>query len=285
VTVPTDATVTAVARSADQLDVFVVAADGTVQTAAWNPNVAGGAWQGWWPVAGGSAKPGAPVSAVARMSDQLDVFVVGTDGMVYTAAYNQGVAGGAWQGWWPIGAATLPQGGSVTAVARASDQLDVFAVQSDGLIVTAAWNQNVAGGAWQGWWPIGGGIAAPGVAVGAVARQPQQLDVVVVGTDGKVYTAAWSQNVAQGEWQGWWPVAGGADADIHAPVTIAAQSANQLDVVVTGKDGRLWTAAWNQNVAQGEWQGWWPVTATAQGTAYPALVSRTSTSLDAIPLT
>ena len=67
-------------------------------------------------------------------------------------------------------------------------------------------------------------------------------------------------------------------------MTIAAQSANQLDVVVTGKDGRLWTAAWNQNVAQGKWQGWWTVTATAkeQGTAYPALVSRTSTSLDVV---
>jgi hypothetical protein len=43
--------VTAVSRSADKLDVFVVGTDGRVWTAAWEPDFADG-WHGWWPVGG-----------------------------------------------------------------------------------------------------------------------------------------------------------------------------------------------------------------------------------------
>jgi Papain-like cysteine protease AvrRpt2 len=281
ITVPTGGAVTAVARMAEQLDIFVVGTDGRVYTAAWNQNVAGGAWQGWWGVAGGAAMPGAPVGAVARMADQLDIFVVGTDGHVYTAAWNQNVAGGAWQGWWRIGSLAMPGGGSVTAVARATDQLDIFAVASNGQVCTAAWNQNVASGQWQGWWGVVQGLASPGAAVGAVARMPQQLDIFVVGTDGRVYTAAWNQNVAAGAWQGWWTVAGGRAAG-GAPVTVASRFAEQLDVFVVGTDGHLYTAAWNQYVASGAWQGWWRVShqATATSTAYLSAVARGTDSLD-----
>ena len=46
--------------------------------------------------------PGAPVTAVSRSTDKLDVFVVGTDGRVWTAAWEPGFTDW-WHGWWPIG--------------------------------------------------------------------------------------------------------------------------------------------------------------------------------------
>jgi hypothetical protein len=39
---------------------------------------------------------------VSRAPDKLDAFVVGTDGRVWTAAWEPGFADW-WHGWWPIG--------------------------------------------------------------------------------------------------------------------------------------------------------------------------------------
>jgi hypothetical protein len=90
-----------VSRSADKLDVFVTSSGGSIMTAAWEPDFADG-WHGWWQINGGAAAPGAPVNAVSRSADHLDVFVVGTDSRVYTAAWEPDFADG-WHGWWRLG--------------------------------------------------------------------------------------------------------------------------------------------------------------------------------------
>ncbi|HEX7536079.1 MAG TPA: hypothetical protein VF391_03630, partial [Dermatophilaceae bacterium] len=59
-------------------------------------------WHGWWHIKGGQAAPGAPVTAVSRSSDKLDIFVIGTDHRVYTAAWEPDFADG-WHGWWRMG--------------------------------------------------------------------------------------------------------------------------------------------------------------------------------------
>jgi hypothetical protein len=60
-------------------------------------------WNGWYQVAGDvpSGLPaGAPVTALARYPDgkQLDLWVTGNDGKVYTAFYNDD--GVPWNGWY-----------------------------------------------------------------------------------------------------------------------------------------------------------------------------------------
>jgi hypothetical protein len=45
-------------------------------------------WRGWWCILQGMAAPGTTVSAVVRNTDHLDVFVVGTDYHIYTAAWQ-----------------------------------------------------------------------------------------------------------------------------------------------------------------------------------------------------
>jgi hypothetical protein len=73
-----------ISRSQDHLDIFATDTAGRVLTAAWEPGFSDG-WHGWWHLNGGGARPGAPVSAVVRSPEHLDVFVVGTDGGCYTA--------------------------------------------------------------------------------------------------------------------------------------------------------------------------------------------------------
>jgi hypothetical protein len=97
-----NAEIASVSRDANKLDVFVVGGNGTVYAAAWDKKVKESEWRGWWPIEGVTASRGSPVSAVSRVPNKLDVFVVGNDGIVYTAASDQSVAQGKWRGWWEM---------------------------------------------------------------------------------------------------------------------------------------------------------------------------------------
>ena len=144
---------------------------------------------------------GAPVTAVVRGPDKLDIFVVGTDNHVYTAAWRPDSGG--WQGWWRIGDISVPHRTPVHAVSRSADKLDIFVTDVSGRVMSAAWEPAFTDG-WHGWWHINGGLGAPGAPVTAVVRGPNKLDIFVVGTDGRAYTAAWRPD--SGGWQGWWTI-------------------------------------------------------------------------------
>ena len=196
------AAVTAVSRSRNKLDVFVVGVDGHVYTAAWEPAFTDG-WHGWWRIGTIAVPPGAPIHAVSRSADKLDIFVTATDGGIYTAAWEPAFTDG-WHGWWRIGDVTAPPGAPVHAVSRSSDKLDIFVTDRVGLVRTAAWEPAFTDG-WHGWWEINGGRAAPGAPVTAVSRNQNKLDVFVTGTDHGVYTAAWEPTFTD-RWHGWWRI-------------------------------------------------------------------------------
>jgi hypothetical protein len=196
---PAGAPVTAASRASNILDVFITGNDGIVYTSNWTQ---GGAWTGignkWWNI-GGIFPKGAPLAVVSRAPNMLDVFVTGNDGIVYTSNWTDG---GAWTGignrWWNIGG-MFPAGASLAAVSRNQGQLDVFVTGNDGCVYTSAWT---AGGTWTGignrWWNIGGFFPV-GALLAAVTRNPNQLDVFIVGNDGAVYTSSWT---AGGAWTG-----------------------------------------------------------------------------------
>jgi hypothetical protein len=73
----------------DQLEVFNVD-DERVWTEWWH---AGADW-GWRPI-GGFFPASAPVAAVAREPNHLDLFITGNDGRVYTSWWH---AGSEWSG-------------------------------------------------------------------------------------------------------------------------------------------------------------------------------------------
>ncbi len=94
--------VSAVSRAAGLLDVFATAKDGHVYTAANGPQT-NGKWAGWWPVGQGTFLPGTPIAAVSRSSGRIDVFAIGLDQRVWSAAVRTGVGDqmGIWTGCFP----------------------------------------------------------------------------------------------------------------------------------------------------------------------------------------
>jgi Thermolysin metallopeptidase, alpha-helical domain/Thermolysin metallopeptidase, catalytic domain/Protealysin propeptide len=264
-----------VSRSTDKLDVFVAGTDARVYTAAWEP-VFGDGWHGWWSLNGGVASLGAHVTVVSRNTDKLDAFVVGTDGRVYTAAWEPSFPDW-WHGWWPIGDIRVPQGARVCAVSRSADKLDIFVTDINGVILTAAWEPAFTDG-WHGWWPLNGGRAAPGAPVNAVSRSADKLDVFVAGTDGRVYTAAWEPSFPDW-WHGWWAI-GDIRVPQGAPVHAVSRSADKLDIFVTDVNGAILTAAWEPSFPDW-WHGWWALNGGGAAPGAPVTaVSRSADKLD-----
>lgn len=274
---PPGACISAVSRNLDHLDLFAVANDSHVCTAWWSAGQ--GQWGGWQQIIQGTAAPGTPVAAVSRRPDLLDVFVVGDNrddklgGYVYTAWWNPGLA--QWGGWQQIGDIRVPHGGTVTAVARNPDALDIFVVDVDGRVMTNAWSQGKA------WWPqwrhINGGRATPGSRVAAVSRGPDKLDIFVVGTDGLVHTAAWEPSFT--DWfHGWWQV-GDARVPPGGHVTAISRGPDLLDVFVADNESRIVTNAWSPG--NEFWANWVQVQGGLAVPGVPvAAVSRSRDKLD-----
>ena len=265
--------VSAVVRSTDHLDLFAIGTDSGTYTAAWEPDFADG-WHGWWQVQGGVAAPGSAIFGVSRSPDHLDIFTVGTDNGVYTAAWEPDFADG-WHGWWRLGNLTVAPGSNVHAVSRSLDHLDVFAVGSDFGIYTTGWSPNTG---WSAWARIQNGSAAPGTSVYGVSRSTDHLDIFAVGTDHGIYTAAWQPDFADG-WHGWWQVQGGVAAP-GTSVYGVSRSTDHLDLFAVGTDHGIYTAAWQPDFADG-WHGWWQVLGgvAAPGTSVFG-VSRSADHLD-----
>jgi hypothetical protein len=273
--------VTVVSRSADHLDAFVVASDGSVYSAAWPDDDPahsdGGAhWIGWWRLFDDldlQCKPGTAVHAVSRSPDKLDVFVTDLSGEMCTAAWEPGLG---WRGWrlrdrFEPGSffPNVEAGAPVTVVSRSIDHLDIFVVGLDGYVYTAAWEPSF-GGPWRGWWgrPDAQGRGRlldvqckPSTPVHGVSRSPDKLDVFVTDPSGEMYTAAWEPGLP---WRGWKlrdRCALGSYVPLVAaasPIAVASRRRDYLDIFAVGTDSRIWTAAW-QPEFNGPWRGWRPI--------------------------
>jgi hypothetical protein len=245
------APVSAVSRSADKLDIFVVSLDGYICTAAWQPEFTG--WQGWGTLGIGtnSYPPGAPVCAISKAPDEIDIFAVGLEGTVDTAVLRPGDAGVArWFGPSWVGDLKAHPRTPVSAVSRSSDQLDLFLVGLDGYVYTTPWNaKDPYGVAWR---PIGshappiGTMQAP---VSVVSRSAGLVDIFLVGQDGNVYTAG-----CDADWGGPWQISGFSTLP-GTPVAAVSRSTDRLDLCTVGLDGHIYAAAWAPDSAG--WQGWW----------------------------
>ncbi len=245
---PIGAPVHAVSRSRDKLDIFFTDNNGNTMSAAWQPSMPNW-WQGYWHIQGGRAAPGAPVTCVSRSADRLDIFVTGTNGGIYTAAWSPSTG---WGGWWRIGTITAPARTPVNVVSRSRDKLDIFITDSAGRVMTSAWEPGLS--SWRAWRQIRGGAAAPGAPVTCVSRAADKLDIFVVGTDGRAYTAAWEPNGQ--DWRGWW-VIGTTRFPARAPLNAVSRSRDKLDIFGVENGGATMTAAWQPGFTQ--WGGWWHI--------------------------
>jgi hypothetical protein len=267
--IPAGAPVTAVIRRKDYIDIFVPDHFGHVHAAAWPephpaPGTEGAHWAGWWPTLLFS-QPLNPAGGVSRSLDKLDLFATNDRGEIFNAAWQPSFSE------WHVSRIEdrlapgslrpkVDRGATVTAVSRLPDHLDIFVIDTGGLVWTAAWEPGFTH--WSGWWSLGiRGVS--GKAANAVSRSGdgKTLDVFVTDESGAVHTASWRSDSG---WQSWLlkdrmggaelkpPVEGGT------PVAVVSRQKDYLDIFVAGLDRRIWTAAWDPDFG-GPWRPWKPI--------------------------
>jgi len=285
------ASVTTVARTPDNLDVFWVAPNGSVMTQWWVAAADGG----WgehgpaFPIApAGSARPGAPIAAVARTADNLDVFWVRPDGVV-ASQWWAAAPGAGWGDHGPFNIAppgSAEEGSAIAVLARMPDHLDVFWVTRDGAIGSNWWTA-APGTSWadHGSFRIApAGSARPGSALAALARTPDNLDVYWVTPDGAVASNWWF--AAPGaSWadHGWFTITPPSAVASAGGITATARTPNNLDVFWVAPDGSVGTQWWHA-AAGHSWADHSPFAIAPPGSASPGssitAVGRLASHLD-----
>ncbi|GIE28575.1 hypothetical protein Ait01nite_016200 [Actinoplanes italicus] len=205
-----------------------------------------------------SVSPGATPTAAHQAGGQLDLFVVGRDG-VPTMTWQHG---NAWRPWTPVvgGSRFTAPPGAPIATAMQGEQLNAFVVGRDG-VPMMTW---LKAKTWQPWVPVVGGsrfTAPPGAPI-TTGMQGQQLNAFVVGHEG-VPMMTWLKG---GAWQPWVPVVGGSRFTVPAgaPITTGTQGA-QLNAFVVGQDG-VPMMTWIKGKT---WQPWVRVSADSRFRAEP----------------
>ncbi|MBT2540757.1 hypothetical protein J7E99_08600 [Streptomyces sp. ISL-44] len=61
-----------------------------------------GEWHDWFPIGTRTFPPGAPIAVQSRNDDQMDLFIVGGDGKVYSSWWN-----GEWHEWFQVGSRVI----------------------------------------------------------------------------------------------------------------------------------------------------------------------------------
>ncbi|MEU3862695.1 hypothetical protein AB0F03_36215, partial [Streptomyces sp. NPDC028722] len=181
--------ITAVARKPDQIDLFAIGFDDRVWTTFWNPQ---NSWNPWFQIHPETVfdHHAQSISAVARMPDQIDLFTIGFDDRVWTTFWNPQ---NGWNPWFQIHRETAFDHSrqKITAVARKSEQLDLFTIGFDDRVWTTFWNpQN----GWNPWFQIHPETVFDHSRqeITGLARKSEQLDLFTIGFDDRVWTAFWN---------------------------------------------------------------------------------------------
>jgi hypothetical protein len=236
----------------------------------------------WFPLPGHAVfdRERQHVTAVTRAPGNLDLFVIGDDNHVWSTFWTDH---GGWNSdWFPLpGQAVFDRATQqVTAVSRASGNLDLFIVGYDNHVWSTFWTNQ--GGWSRDWFPLPGKAVFDRTTqqVAALSRASGNLDLFIVGDDNHVWSTFWT---AHGGWNSdWFPLPGQAVFD-RATQQVAALSraSGNLDLFIVGYDNHVWSTFWTDH---GGWnKDWFALPGKAvfdRTTQQVAAVSRASGNLD-----
>ena len=205
-----------------------------------------GTWGAAWVSLSGYATsdPGAvanPATAVGTFDSQVNVFVRGGDGALWTRATTAITAAGVptFGAWTRIGGYMADNTGPAayrwtTATGSINPGVGALVVGSDG----ALWQNWNDGSSTTGvWTSLGGTVTATPAVAKDPAKTTASADIFVRGTNGVLWQKSWGSTGAFGAYA---QVPGNAYLQPGTGPTVCEPTTGRLDVFVTGSDGALW---------------------------------------------
>lgn len=178
--------VTMVSCMPNLVNLFVVGLDGCVHTLVYSASSLGKTVYANWVKVGTNltCAPCTPVTAVGG-SGRIDIFVVGKDGYVYTAAWDSSRDSyGVFRGWWRIGTLQTVLHAHIAAwYVPANGTLNLSVVGDDGKVYWTYYPNTAAN--WNTWAAFSNFLAPPGAPLGA-SFDGTTLDLFVVSNSGMI---------------------------------------------------------------------------------------------------
>lgn len=247
------AEVSALAPFEGHIDLFITGTDGTVWSTFFEDDLGG--WQPWFTIHSEvKMRPGATVTVLQPFEGHVDLFVTGMDGTVWSTFFEND--GGGWRPWFTIRTEVKMQpGAKVTALRPFEGHVDLYATGIDGT-VWSTFFENGDGG-WRPWFPIRSEVKMQrGATVTAVQPFDGHVDLFVTGVDGAVWSTFF-ENDDEG-WRPWFPIHSEVKMQRGATVTAMKPFEGHIDLYVTGTDGAVWSAFFENDA--GGWRGWMNIT-------------------------
>lgn len=200
--------------------------------------------------------PEAPVAALSRDPNYMDIFSVSESGEVTSAWWN----GNPWRSWFRVFGKTFPRLSPIAALSRNSNQMDLFVVEGRKI-----WNSWFTGGNWNDWGqlPDSPASAAPfedACPLAVLSRDPHFMDVFAVDASGEVRSIWWNGNPWRA--QNWFslgekqpPPGGSIRFTPSAPIATLSRNENHMELFIAGDDNQLWANYFDAN-ANPPWSGW-----------------------------
>jgi hypothetical protein len=194
-----------------------------------------------------------PVTAIARLENQVDLFKVGLDGAVWSSWWNDDGQG--WRGWFPIHPETVfRQDRPTTIIARVSQHLDLFRVGFDGRVWSSWWNEDVQ--EWRPWFQIHPEIDFDTSArITALARRQDHIDLFIVGKDGRVWSSWWHDDDIA--WRPWFQIHPETVFAVDQEIVPLSRTSDHLDLFTVGLDGAVWSSWWHDDDIG--WRPWFQI--------------------------
>ena len=238
----------AVATNVDgRLELFIVSTNGAVDhikqltpgsSAATN-------WSAFSVVTSSRVSLTAKLAAGNWANGTVDIFVVGTDGVLYHN--NQTTPGGAtWTGFTSLGG-SWSQDDDIAVNRELDGRLEVFLVGLTGSLYNN-WQTTNNGTAWNGFHNLGG-LVAEDVRTAVARNTDGRLEAFILGTDGLAYHQF--ENAANGPtaWSGWASLGGNWEAD--AKILVGSDLNGDLKAFIIGSAGTMLV-----NDQAGGWASW-----------------------------
>ncbi|KAH7084570.1 heterokaryon incompatibility protein-domain-containing protein [Paraphoma chrysanthemicola] len=194
------------------------------------------------------------ITAIARRSEELDLFLCGPDGEVYSLLLKNGSnrSGSATE----IGG-DFPPGAKVTPISRDAGKLDIFACDIDGRISTSWWHA-IGFIGWTPWWvswcQVGEHFSG-GTKVAAILRKGRVTHLFAQAEDGQIHTLQWTSD------EGWSKDLRGQPLPRKeqgfpngAHITVIARNEEHMNLFVCDGDGNIATVEWSSDAGWTSWK-------------------------------
>lgn len=281
-------------RDIYRLDIAWTAANGSVNASYWDAYINKASWGLAVPLTNPTVvRLDSPIVAVARTSENLDLFWIGADGEVWTKWRAVGANGNEWSV--PFAIPGVPPGdvpapkGKLAVVSRVPDQIDLFWIAADGGVRSHFWTGAFPDGAWEkhnSFAVTPRDAARADSPIVAVSRINEQIDLFWIGADGAVFTHWWSATHPTGNWiqHPHFMIAPPGSARPDSPLTAVAKTSHHLDVFWVAPDGAVRSQWWDDRNSEGRWDQHEAFNVLPPGTVPPGddlvSVSRIPTQVD-----